>query len=78
MPNTEDALFEQLRDLTKRWNRYEDIPESQRSECRNIGTQLHSLGRERLMRIAYYDAKEANPEVHTIQAFWDGIGEWRW
>ena len=78
MPDTEDALFEQLRDLTKRWNRYEDIPKSQQAECREIGRKLLALGGEGMMREAYYDAKAANPEVHMIQAYWDGIGYWRW
>lgn len=71
-------LFEQLRALTRNWNTYDDIPESQQKECIQIGKRLHALGGEGLMRDAYYDAKAANVAVTVIQAYWDGIGEWRW
>jgi hypothetical protein len=73
-----DALFAQLRDLTKRWNIYEDIPESQQKECRSIGRKLHALGREPLMREAYYDATGDNRAASVLAAYWDGIGDWQW
>lgn len=73
-----EAIFTQLRELTRRWNEHEDIPRSQRLECRNIGEALHALGGEALMREAYYDAKSHNRAVTVIQAYWDGIGDWRW
>lgn len=75
---TDAALFEQLRALTRNWNTYEDIPESQQRQCTRIGKSLHALGGEELMREAYYHAKGYNPAVSVIQAYWDGIGEWRW
>lgn len=40
--------------------------------------RLYALGGEALMREAYYDAKAENPAVTVIQAYWDGIGGWRW
>ena len=73
-----EALFAQLRELTRRWNTYEDIPRSQQLECRKIGTQLHAIGGEALMLDAYYDAKGQNLAASTIQAYWDGVGDWRW
>ena len=75
---TRAVLFEELRRVTAMWNRHEDIPESQRALCRQIGVRLNALGGADLMLKAYYDAKGANPDVHVIQAYWDGIGEWRW
>lgn len=71
-------LFSELRDLTKRWNAYEDIPRSQQLECKNIGHRLHADGGEALMRDAYYDATADNRAASVIAAYWDGIGEWRW
>lgn len=76
--STENALINQLIDLTKRWNSYEDVPKSQQAECRKIGQQLHATGGEALMRAAYYSARDYNRDVHVIQAYWDGIGNWRW
>lgn len=73
-----DALIEQLCDLTKRWNNYDLIPEGQKSECRRIGRELNAIGGIGLMRDAYYAARGANPWVHVIQAYWDGIGDWVW
>ena len=68
----------QLLDLTKRWNEYEDIPRSQQLECRHIGEALNSAGGMKAMQDAYYAAKGQNRAASTIQAYWDGIGEWRW
>ena len=75
---SEDQLFAQLRDLTKRWTIHDDIPVSGQRECREIGKKLYALGREELMRQAYYDATGENRAAHVIAAYWDGIGEWRW
>lgn len=72
------GLFTQLRELTSRWNDYEDIPRSQQRECQRIGEALNLLGGTKLMREAYYYAKGHNNSVHVIQAYWDGIGDWRW
>lgn len=68
----------QLCELTKRWTIYEDIPKSQQHECREIGTRLWSLGGMNAMTQAYYAAKAENPAAITVQAYWDGIGDWRW
>ena len=73
-----DDLFAQLRELTKRWNEHEDIPKSQQYECREIGRKLNALGGMQLMVDAYYDARAHNRAASTVQAYWDGIGDWRW
>lgn len=73
-----NELVEQLCDLTKRWNDFEDVPVSQRKECRKIGVALNAEGGMNAMRKAYYEAKGRNPSVHVIQAYWDGIGDWVW
>ena len=75
---TPGELFARLRALTRNWNDFEDIPRSQQLECTAIGKELNDLGGTALMREAYYDAKASNPHVHVIQAYWDGIGDWRW
>jgi hypothetical protein len=75
---TRDALVEQLCVLTSRWNAYEDVPLSQQRECKHIGKALHAIGAEALMRSAYYEAKARNTSASIIQAYWDGIGDWRW
>lgn len=74
----ENALFEQLRALTKRWNAYEDVPRSQQLECTAIGRGLHGIGGEALMRDAYYDATASNRAASVIAAYWHGIGDWQW
>ena len=71
-------LVEQLCELTSRWNDFEDIPESQQRECRKIGEGIHAEGGKQAMIAAYYEAKARNPHVHVIQAYWDGVGDWRW
>ena len=73
-----DALVEQLRELTSRWNDHEDIPRSQQLECARIGRELDAIGGKDVMTEAYRAARAANPHVHVIQAYWDGIGDWRW
>ena len=77
-PKTRNLLLSELRKCTAMWNRYEDIPLSQQARTRELGELLYMAGREELMREAYYDAKRANPAAHMIQAYWDGIGDWRW
>jgi hypothetical protein len=73
-----DPLFQQLFDLTRNWNSFEDVPRSQQIECRQIGEKLHADGGIEKMRSAYYAAKERNLHVHVIQAYWDKVGDWRW
>jgi hypothetical protein len=71
-------LFEKLKDLTKRWNAYEDVPGSQQAECRDLGKKLHAAGGMPLMREAYYEATAENRAASVIAAYWDGVGDWVW
>ena len=75
---TQDDLIDELCELTKRWTDYEDVPGSQKAECRRIGEELNRLGGMSAMRDAYYEAKGHNRAASVVQAFWDGVGEWRW
>ena len=72
------ALTKQLCELTSRWTEYENIPNSQKAECHQIGSKLNAIGGIEVMRDAYYVAKDANRAASSIQPFWDGVGEWRW
>lgn len=76
--NEAQQLTKQLCALTSRWTEHEDIPPSQKAECRTIGEKLHKLGGMETMREAYYEAKDANRAASSIQPFWDGVGDWRW
>lgn len=69
---------EALIELTKNWNDHDLVPKSQKAACREIGKQLNDIGGMDAMRDAYYEAKSRNSSVHVIQAYWDGIGNWRW
>lgn len=71
-------LTDELVNLTQFWNDHEDIPKSQQQCCRAIGRKLHEAGGLRYMTDAYYHAKARNRHVAVIQAYWDGIGAWRW
>lgn len=71
-------LTDELCALTLYWNDYEDIPQSQRIICREIGKKLHEAGGFRFMTDAYYHAKAQNRYASTIQAYWDGVGDWKW
>ena len=75
---TKDELFAQLADCTRAWNRNDLVPKSQQLRCRQIGRDLNEIGGMALMQEAYYEAKAENPDVHVIQAYWDGIGDWIW
>jgi len=72
------VLIEQLRELSKDWNEYDLVPKSQQLECKQIGESLCTEGGIELMQDAYYDAKSRNRAASVIQAYWDGIGDWRW
>lgn len=72
------TLVEHLCDLTKRWNIHEDIPRSQQIECREIGKRLNEAGGFALMQDAYREARSRNRAVSVVQAYWDGVGDWRW
>src|SRR6185312_6509331 len=66
------VLVSQLRELTKRWTAYEDIPRSQQYECRDIGRKLHALGAEGAMRDAYYEVTGRNRAATVVAAYFDG------
>jgi hypothetical protein len=74
----ERALFDQLCELTKRWTAHEDIPRSQQLECTDIGKRIHALGKEALMRDAYYHVTRPNRAASVVAAYWHGIGDWQW
>ena len=78
MTGTCPDLLAALIELTKTWNDHDLVPQSQKIECRKIGEALHKEGGEELMRDAYYKAKAQNRACVVVQAYWDGIGEWRW
>lgn len=73
-----EAAVRQLLELTKRWNNHEDVPRSQQIECRQIGERINAAGGMRAMIAAYDEATNANRDVRVIQAYWDGVGDWRW
>lgn len=73
-----DKLFAELIKCTEDWNQHDLVPTSQKLECKRIGAELDRLGGIDLMQAAYYEAKAENFCVHSIQAYWDGIGDWRW
>jgi hypothetical protein len=75
---SQQSAIDQLCELTKRWNIYEDVPKSQQAECRAIGLVIYELGQEPLMREAYYTAKGLNKAASVVAAYWDGIGGWQW
>lgn len=76
--DTTPALFKELVALSAEWNEHDLVPEAQKAQCRAIGQQLNTLGGMELMQGAYYHAKGRNRCASMIQAYWDGIGEWRW
>lgn len=78
MSETKNELFARLKALTRNWNQIDAVPRSQQEECKDIGKLIHAMGGEDAMREAYYAAKDANPYVCVIQAYWHGIGEWQW
>lgn len=71
-------LTDELINLTQFWNDHEDVPKSQQHACRSIGQRLYDAGGHRYMTDAYYHAKARNRHCTVIQAYWDGIGNWRW
>ena len=72
------ALTEQLVTLVGDWNYHDLISDEQKKECRDIGRKLNAIGGMVAMRDAYYAAKATNRRASTLDAYWDGIGEWRW
>ena len=72
------ALTAQLVTLVKDWNYHDLISDEQKKECREIGRKLNAIGGMVAMRDAYYAAKATNRCASTLDAYWDGIGEWRW
>lgn len=75
----------QLTDLTcelikisDEWTAHDLVPDRQKANVIRIGVALNSAGGMPAMQYAYYAAKNSNPHASVIQAYWDGIGEWRW
>lgn len=71
-------LTNSLKNLCKDWNEHDLVPEEQKAKCREIGEALHKLGGMMLMQEAYYAARGRNRSASVIQAYWDGVGDWRW
>lgn len=71
-------LANRLKSLTRDWNEHDLVPDIQKAECREIGEALNKLGGMRAMLDGFYAAKERNRCASVIQAYWDGVGEWRW
>ena len=70
-------LVDELKAITASWNEFDLVPKDQQAKCRKIGVELHAMGNEDLMQKAYYMAKEQNRSASVIQAYWDGIGNWK-
>ena len=75
MPQT---LVNRLIDVTANWNEHHLVPEEQKVRCRAIGEALNKAGGLGAMQDAYYAAKARNRCASLVQAYWDGVGEWRW
>jgi hypothetical protein len=71
-------LFDKLAAITDNWTEHEDVPRSQQLAVKEIGRNLYDLGKEGLMREAYYHAKGSNRAASIVQAYWHGIGDWQW
>lgn len=71
-------LTDELVNLTQFWTEHEDVPRSQQLKAAEIGRKLNELGGYRFMVDAFYHAKARNRYASTVQAYWDGIGDWRW
>lgn len=71
-------LTNRLKSVSQDWNEHDLVPEIHKTECREIGEALNKMGGMQAMQTAYYAAKVQNRSASVIQAYWDGIGEWRW
>jgi len=71
-------LTQQLIELTSGWEPDDLVPKSQQEKCRVIGLALNAAGGMTAMQEAYYAAKSRNRCAGAVQAYWDGIGDWRW
>ncbi len=78
MSEPRGALVRQLIELTRQWNEHDLVPKAQQEKCREIGLALNASGGMALMQGAYYEARARNRSASVIQAYWDGIGDWRW
>jgi hypothetical protein len=77
-PIDENTLTKQLIKLSESWNRYDLVPDDQKVEAARIGRELNTIGGMDAMQRAYYAAKQQNKDAGIVQAYWDGIGDWRW
>ena len=71
-------LTDELCDLTRYWNAYEDVSKNEQAKCRDIGARLHNVGGFKAMTDAYYHAKASNRHAGVVQAYWNGVGDWVW
>ena len=84
IPAEARSLIERLSEITRDWNAHDPVPKRQKDEVREIGNKINSLGGGdpdagfELMQAAYYAVKAKNRHAATVQAYWDGIGNWRW
>jgi hypothetical protein len=76
--NPEWQLIDRLLTLTRDWNAFDLVDEQVKQECRLIGEELDKLGGYDLMLYAYRTARAANKCSTAVQAYWDGVGAWRW
>ena len=75
---TIQELTSRLIDVSRNWNAHDLVPDEQKTRCRKIGEEINAAGGMAAMQTAYYEAKARNRCASVIQAYWDGIGDWRW
>lgn len=75
---TKAKATKRLISLSASWNEYDLVPKDQQAECRQLGERLDEIGGMEAMIDAYYAAKAKNRCASAIQAYWDGVGDWRW
>ena len=76
--NPEWVLIDELLKLTRYWNAYDLVGKEDQKRITEIGRELDKMGGYDLMLYAYRTVKSANRYVTAIQAYWDGIGAWKW
>jgi hypothetical protein len=64
--------------MAKLWNATDPAPPGHKQEVRSIGQHLHAKGGWDLMSAVYDHVRERRAYPHLIEAWWDGIGDWRW
>lgn len=68
-----------LLELARAWNDHDPIPDGHKAEVKAIGEQLHGKGGWPLMSKVYENVrKRSTVDSCLIEAWWDGVGDWRW